>query len=140
LFKKYDVLFVNNNNNKLIHPVKNNDHNFLYYTKESVVFDVLHDAHQSLGHGGRDRMLYELNSKFMNITCSEVDLNLSLCELCQLKHKKTRKGLVVKPIISNEFNSRFQVNLIVFQSNADELFKFIMVYQDHLTKFVVINH
>jgi len=67
---------------------------------------VLHDAHQSLGHGGRNRMLYELNSKFKNITRFEVDFYLSLCELCQLKHKKIRKGLVVKPIISNEFNSR----------------------------------
>jgi len=92
-----------------------------------------------LEHGGQVRILYELNSKFKNITHSEVDLYLSLCELCQLKHKETRKGLVVKPIISNEFNSRCQVDLIDFQSNADEFFKFIMVYQDHLTKFVVIK-
>ncbi|CAI6354197.1 unnamed protein product [Macrosiphum euphorbiae] len=138
LLKKYDILVVNNNS-KLIYPVKNNDNNILYYIKESDVFDVLHDAHQSLGHGGRDRMLYELNSKFKNITRFEVDLYLSLCELCQLKHKKIRKGLVVKPIISSEFNSRCQVDLIDFQSNADKLFKFIMVYQDHLTKFVVIK-
>jgi len=55
LLKKYDVLLVNNNN-KLIYRVKNNDNNILYCTKESDVFDVLHDAHQSLGHGGRDRM------------------------------------------------------------------------------------
>jgi len=41
LLKKYDVLLVNNNN-KLIYPVKNNDYNILYYTKESDVFDVLH--------------------------------------------------------------------------------------------------
>jgi len=137
LLKKYHVLLVNNNN-KLIYPVKNNDNNILYYTKESDVFDVLHDAQQSLEHGGRDRMLYELNSKFKNITRSEVDIYLSLCELCQLKHKKTRKGLVVKPNI-NEFNSRSQLYLIDFHSNADELFKFTIVYQDHLTKFVVIK-
>jgi len=33
---------------------------FYIIQKKSDVFDVLHDAHQSLGHGGRDRMLYEL--------------------------------------------------------------------------------
>jgi len=49
LLKKYDVLLVNNNN-KLIYPAKNYDNNILYCTKESDVFDVLHDAHQSLGH------------------------------------------------------------------------------------------
>jgi hypothetical protein len=84
-------------------------------------------------------MLYELSSKFENITRFEVDLYLSLCEVCQLKHKKNRKGLIVKPIIYSEFNIRCQVDLIDFQSNVDQLFKFIMVYQDHLTKFVVIR-
>jgi hypothetical protein len=96
-----------NNNSKLIYPVKNNN-NILFCIKESDVFDVLHDAHQSLGHGGRDSIylwiLYELNSKFKNITRFEVDLYLSLCEVCQLKHKKISIRLVVKPIISSEFN------------------------------------
>jgi len=41
-------------------------------------------------------MLYNLNYKFKNSTLSEVDLYLSFCELCQLKHKTIRKGLVVK--------------------------------------------
>ena len=36
-------------------------------------------------------------------------------------------------------NSRCQVDLIDFQSQPDEDFKFIMVYQDHLTKFVVLR-
>jgi hypothetical protein len=47
LLKKYDILIVNNNS-KLIYPAKNNDNNMLYYIKESDVFDVLHNAHQSL--------------------------------------------------------------------------------------------
>ena len=84
LLKKYNVLLVNNDT-KLIYPVKNNDNNILFYTKESDVFDKLQDVYQSLGHGGRDRILYELNSKLKNNTRSEVDLYLSLCELCQLK-------------------------------------------------------
>jgi hypothetical protein len=62
-----------------------------------------------------------------------------MCDMCQVKHIKIRKRLVVKPIISCELNSRCQVDLIDFQSNADQLFKFIMVHQDHLTKFVVIR-
>nr|XP_022906091.1 KRAB-A domain-containing protein 2-like [Onthophagus taurus] len=45
-----------------------------------------------------------------------------------------KEGLIVKPIKSNEFNSRCQVDLIDMQSQADDEFKFIMVYQDHLTK------
>jgi hypothetical protein len=52
---------------------------------------------------------------------------------------KSLKGVVVKPILSKEFNSRGQVDLMDFQSNPDGNYKFIMVYQDHLTKFCNIT-
>ena len=39
-------------------------------------------------------------------------------------------------MVSSELNSRCQVDLINLQSNSDGEYKFIMVYQDHLTKFV----
>lgn len=50
--------------------------------------------------------------------------------------KGMRKGVVVKPLLFSEFNSRRQVDLIDFQSQPDNRFRFILVYQDHLTKFV----
>jgi hypothetical protein len=36
-------------------------------------------------------------------------------------------------------NSCCQVDLIDMQSQADEGYKFTMVYQDHLTKFVLLR-
>jgi hypothetical protein len=45
----------------------------------------------------------------------------------------------VNLILSKEFNSRGQVDLMDFQSNPDGKYKFIMVYQDHLTKFCNIK-
>lgn len=62
-----------------------------------------------------------------------------MCETCQKKHSMPKKGLVVKPILHNEMNSRCQIDLIDMQSNPDNGFKYIMVYQDHLTKFVIIR-
>ena len=47
--------------------------------------------------------------------------------------------MVVKPILSKEFNSRGQVDLMDFQSNSDGNYKFLMVYQDHLTKLCNIR-
>jgi hypothetical protein len=47
--------------------------------------------------------------------------------------------VVVKPILSKEINSRGQVDLMDFQSNSDGNYKFLMVYQDHLTKFCNIR-
>ena len=49
------------------------------------------------------------------------------------------KGVVVKPIVTEEFNSRAQVDLIDMQAMPHNSFKWILVYQDHLTKFVIIR-
>jgi len=64
---------------------------------------------------------------------------LKFCGPCQTKLSSKRKGLVVKPIIHSEMNSRCQVDLIDMQSQADGEFRFIMVYQDHLTKCVQLR-
>ncbi|GFS60703.1 KRAB-A domain-containing protein 2 [Trichonephila clavipes] len=64
---------------------------------------------------------------------------IHLCEPCQKKQKDIKKGIVLKPTIFSEFNSRCQVDLIDFQSQPDREYKFIMVYQDHLTKFVILK-
>ena len=56
-----------------------------------------------------------------------------------MKKKHISKGGVVKPILSKEFNSRGQVDIMDFQSNPDGKYKCIMVYQDHLTKFCNIK-
>ena len=55
-----------------------------------------------------------------------------------IKRKATR-GLSSKPILSKTFNERAQIDLIDMQSLPDGEFKWILVYQDHFTKFVVLR-
>jgi hypothetical protein len=63
-----------------------------------------------------------------------------MCIDCQRKRvRPMTKGVVVRPILSKEFSARGQVDLIDMQSLPHGSFKWIMVYQDHLTKFVVIR-
>ena len=50
-----------------------------------------------------------------------------------------KKSVVVKPIVSNEFNSRCQVDLIDMQSQPDGEYNFILDYQDHLIKFCTLR-
>lgn len=138
LLKHYDFITVGQKN-KLIFPVNTPNNNIMYYVADSELFQVLHETHQGIGHGGRDRMLKELSSRYKNITRHDVELYLQLCEPCQQKQKGIKKGIVVKPILSSEFNSRCQVDLIDYQSHPDREYKFIMVYQDHLTKFVILR-
>ncbi|GFV16411.1 KRAB-A domain-containing protein 2 [Trichonephila clavipes] len=63
---------------------------------------------------------------------------LSVFCKCQMKHSVPKKAIVVKPMISYELNSRYQ-DLIDLQSNRDGEYKFLMAYQDHLTKFVQLR-
>lgn len=84
-------------------------------------------------------MIKELNRKYKNVTVESIVTYLRLCEPCQKKQKAVKKGIVIKPIVHNEMNSRCQVDIIDMQSNPDRDMKFILVYQDHLTKFVLLR-
>lgn len=135
---KYDLVNVGNDI-KLIVPLQEGKEKFVYYVKNEELFDILYEAHINIGHGGRTRMLNFLNDKYKNITQEVVSLFLKFCIPCQQKIGSKRKGLVVKPMIFSEVNSRCQVDLIDMQSDADGPFRFIFVYQDHLTKFVQLR-
>nr|XP_022902149.1 KRAB-A domain-containing protein 2-like [Onthophagus taurus] len=138
LLKHYDFITVGQKH-RLIFPVNTPNNNIIYYVADSELFQVLHEVYQSIGHGGRDRMLNELSIRYKNITRHDVELYLQLCEPCQPKQKGIKKGIVVKPILSSEFNSRCQVDLIDYQSHPDREYKFVMVYQDHPRKFVILR-
>lgn len=135
--RRFDVMNIQNIE-KLIVPVKD-DNVIRYYTHTEEIFDILHEAHVAIGHGGRNRMEKELNLKYKNITREMIVSYINFCVSCQTKHNIPKKGLVVKPILCKEMNTRCQVDLIDMQSQADDSYKFVLVYQDHLTKFVQLR-
>eukprot|EP00102_Acyrthosiphon_pisum_P013080 XP_008182495.1 PREDICTED: KRAB-A domain-containing protein 2-like [Acyrthosiphon pisum] len=101
-------------NHKLIVPLKAGETKIIYYVKNEELYDIMYEAHIKIGHGG-------------------------LCVQCQTKQKVPKKGIVVKPIISRELNSRCQVDLVDMQTFKDGEFKFILNYQDHLTKCIQLR-
>ncbi|KAI5717175.1 hypothetical protein M8J77_001334 [Diaphorina citri] len=138
LLKKFDVLKVGDTE-KLICPLDEGNQSVRFYAHFEELFGLVQEAHTSIGHGGRTRMLKELQKKYKNITIQIIMIYLNLCEICQKKSQVPKKGLVVKPLLSKEMNSRCQIDLIDMQAQADSDFKFIFVYQDHLTKFVQLR-
>ena len=64
-------------------------------------------------------------------------VDLMTKEICKEDKTPSSKGLVVKPIVSKEFDSRGQMDLIDMQSLSYNDHRYIMVYQDHMTKCVV---
>jgi len=84
-------------------------------------------------------MEHEVNTKYKNITRDMIILYFNSCESCQKNGSTAKKGLVVKPIISSDINSRCQIGLIDMQAQSDGEYKFILVYQDPLTKYVLLR-
>jgi len=138
ILKRYDVLSIQGSE-KLIKPLSAENEEVKLFVFVEELFDILYSAHLSIGHGGRDRMIKELKKRYTNISQFQITTFLNLCESCQKKKSCEKKGIVVKPMIFSNFNSRCQVDLIDYQSQPDENYKFLLVYQDHLTKFVVLK-
>ena len=84
-------------------------------------------------------MVKRRSLKCKSITADCIMGNLSLYVPCLKKPKVTKKGLVVKPMIFNDMNSGAQVDLINIQSQAGGQNKWILVYQDHFTKFCIFD-
>ncbi|XP_053407944.1 KRAB-A domain-containing protein 2-like [Mercenaria mercenaria] len=137
--QKFDVLQCGDIQ-RLVKKKKQESDPVLYYVCAEDMYSIIQKAHIITGHGGRDKMLKELAKKYANITRDVIGLFKELCEECQLKKRKlASKGLVIKPILSKDFNSRGQVDLVDMQSLKQGEYKFIMHYQDHLTKFSVLR-
>lgn len=98
-------------------------------------YPKLMDAHLKTGHGGRDKLLHYAE-KLWVITKDACSLFVSMCKTCSRKKTAPKAGVVIKPIISDDFNMRGQVDLIDFQSCPDGDYKFLMNYQDHFSKFL----
>jgi len=98
------------------------------------LFEKLSTYHIRTGHGGVGKMRAVLSNKF-SIPRPAIETFLSICATCNSKKGVNRK-LVIKPILSKDFNERGQVDLIDFQSLPDGKYKWILNYQDHHTKFI----
>lgn len=119
--------------------VKDEGKTIIYYAHLEETFQIIHECHLPIGHDGRIRMMKELKSNYKNVTAELVTIYLNLCESCQKKNSLPKKKLIVKPILGKELNSRCQTDLIDMLSHAHGDFKFIMVYQDHLMKFIQLR-
>ncbi|XP_041366792.1 KRAB-A domain-containing protein 2-like [Gigantopelta aegis] len=97
----------------------------IYFVNLDAMYGIIKRAHISTGHGGRDKVVKFL-SRYANITRESIELFKSLCIECQKKHATT-KGVVVRLILSKDFGSRGQVDLIDMQSMTKAPHKWIMV-------------
>lgn len=98
-------------------------------------YEKLMEVHIETGHGGRDKMMYYIINKYrISKKACEVFV-VTCCQTCNRKKPVPKRGVVIKPITTNGFNVRAQVDLIDFQSNPDGEYKWLLNLQEHATKF-----
>jgi len=84
--KRYDILNIGGEE-KLTVPLSTEKTEILYYVTFDELFNVIHEAHITVSHGGRTRMIKELNHKHKNVIVVSIVTYLRLCEPCQKKQK-----------------------------------------------------
>ncbi|KAK3913051.1 KRAB-A domain-containing protein 2 [Frankliniella fusca] len=95
-----------------------------YFVPIEEMLDAVFDAHIQAGHGGNSRTYKEVCQHHSRSVCHA--MFVAMCEKCAYKQKSTKKGIVLKPIIHSQMNSRCQVDLIDVQSKPDGEFRHIM--------------
>lgn len=133
----YDTIEIGNKHNIIKKKLEGED-NVIYVTPYEDLFEKLYSTHIAVGHGTRDKMIFSLKAK-CQIPRPVIQIFLECCQVCQKKKANRHANLVIKPIISKEFCSRAQVDLIDYQSCQDGQYKWLLNYQDHLTKFICLR-
>lgn len=131
---KYDVMTTANVDHLIFKRKSAKDPMTLIIPREEY-FEVLMEAHKSCGHGGRDKILNLIKSRFY-IPKKAVEIFVSHCPTCANKRNVPKKGIISNPIASQDFNVRGQVDLIDFRSCPDGEYKWLLIYQDNATKFI----
>ncbi len=99
------------------------------------VFDAINSAHEAIGHAKTERTYKMVSQKYSNISRAMVAMFIRMCPRCATHKIVPAIDMQRKPIISETFNDRGQIDLIDMQSCPDGPFRWILHYQDHLTKF-----
>jgi hypothetical protein len=102
-------------------------------------FTILHTMHVQSMHARTNIMCTLAKKEYYNITRKCVEFFLSLCETCAAKVRMPVRGVVVKPVRSHQFCGRCQVDLMDFQSHVVDGYRWILNYQDHFSKFLVLR-
>lgn len=102
------------------------------------MFDILVATHTSTGHGRRQKMI-AMASGYENISRSLIEIFLNNCMLCHEKKSLTKKTIVSLPMVMHHYIEKMQMELIDMQSKPDGEFKWILVCQDHFTKWISLR-
>ncbi|CAF3993423.1 unnamed protein product [Rotaria magnacalcarata] len=90
--------------------------------------------HKKTGHGARDKMRHEMNEHHYWMPAQVIDIFLQCCTSCIVR--KSFKLPVTRPaIVSVDFLTCLQIDLIDFRTRPDKDFQWILRCHDHYSKY-----
>ena len=108
--------------------------------QQHEVFDIIDRCHHQIAHGKTFLTWKRVNQYYSNISQEMIREYINLCTICSTQESaKSKRMRKLKPILTKTFNDRGQVDLVDMQSTPDGEYKWILNYQDHLTKFIVLR-
>lgn len=136
--KRYDVATTEGGETILIK--KNSVEPYVRYIPECEIFDAISAAHCSVLHGGQKRTYCEVKKTVANVTREQVAQFMSFCVRCEENKAMKKNKRVIRPITSIGYGERGQVDLIDMRScKTSDNYCYILHYQDHFTKFSILN-
>lgn len=122
-----------------------NEPKWLICVPQLKVFDAIRECHDVISHLRQNQTSVRVHETYFNVTEKQVTAFVELCEVCNHQNPvtKTEKG-AKKPILSENFRDRFQVDLIDMRSRPQKddyghEMKWIMTVKDHFTQFTVLT-
>lgn len=104
------------------------------------MYDALYAIHcHQTSHLGIKETFRMVSSKFSNISREVVSIFVLSCEICAQKRSRDAEKVVAHPIIEKKLFDRVQADLIDLKSRPDRGFNWVLVVQDHLTKFLCLR-
>ena len=105
------------------------------------VFDAIEFHHEALKHGKQARTWLNVKERYQNITQKQVQAFIDLCPTCFAGRSNTTSKNVKgasKPIISDSFRDRFQVDLVSYNKDPavdhnNVIMLYIITIKDHCT-------
>lgn len=108
------------------------------------VFDAISECHGIASHMKQNQTCVKVHEKYYNVTEAQIIAFVESCETCNHANpvKKQLKG-AKKPILSQHFRDRFQVDLIDMRSKAmkdvyENTMNWILTLKDHFTQLTYL--
>ncbi len=121
------------------------EYKWLVCVPQTEVFDAIYEIHHLVSHLKMNQTCVKVQEKYYNITEKQVNEFVATCETCNHANPvaKKQKG-AKKPILSENFRDRFQVDLIDMRSSKmkdvyGKTMNWILTLKDHSTQLTYLQ-